>query len=216
LRADITGRNSSNWSLTHILYGNELYPSIPAFRKAWREPGFKKMKVNHGGDWINVESTGEEDRLMLDDRAPPRQVSVGGQRFKVNEEERYVEWMHFSFFITYVYLSYHRRIHKSADGQFHSRHRDEASRHQVPRREDHLLVRARRSYCPVRRERSCPVRNCLSRFVVPRPDFRSDKTDVQTRNTVLAHTASIRYRGMISHYKVIACLRLGMRMSYLR
>jgi primary-amine oxidase len=35
---------------------------------------------------------------------PPRQVSVGGQRFKVDEKERYVEWMDFSFFITYVYL----------------------------------------------------------------------------------------------------------------
>jgi primary-amine oxidase len=105
LRADITGRNSSNWSLTHILYGNELYPSISAFREAWREPAFKKMKVNHGGDWINIESTGEEDGLALDDRAPPRQISVGGQRFKVDEEERYVEWMDFSFFITYVHLS---------------------------------------------------------------------------------------------------------------
>jgi primary-amine oxidase len=110
LRADITGRNSSNWSLTHILYGNELYPSIPAFRKAWREPGFKKMKVNHGGDWINVESTGEEDGLMLDDRAPPRQVSVGGHRSKVDEKERYVEWMDFTFFITYVYLSYQGKV----------------------------------------------------------------------------------------------------------
>ena len=62
------------------------------------------MKVNHGGNWINVESTGEEDGFALDDRAPPRQVSVGGQRFKVDEKERYVEWMDFTFFITYVYL----------------------------------------------------------------------------------------------------------------
>jgi primary-amine oxidase len=110
LRADITGRNSSNWSLTHILYGNELYPSIAAFREALRAPGFKKMKVNHGGDWINVESTGEEEGFALDDRAPPRQVSVGGQRFKVDEKERYVEWMDFSFFITYVYFSQSLRL----------------------------------------------------------------------------------------------------------
>lgn len=68
------------------------------------------MKVNHGGDWINVESTGEEDGLMLDDRSPPRQVSVGGQRFKVDEKERYVEWMDFTFFITYVYLSYQGKV----------------------------------------------------------------------------------------------------------
>jgi primary-amine oxidase len=124
------------------LYGNELYPSIPAFRETWRAPGFKKMKVNHGGDWINVESTGEEEGLMLDDRAPPRQVSVGGQRFKVDEKERYVEWMDFTFFITYVYLSGESSVGIGAERQFYSRYRDEASRYQVSRREDHIFVRA--------------------------------------------------------------------------
>ena len=110
MRADITGRDPSKWSLTHILYGDELYPSISAFREAWIEPAFKKMKVNQGGDWIHVESTSEQEALALDDRSPPRQVSIGGQRFKVDEKERYVEWMDFSFFITWVFLSCWRKI----------------------------------------------------------------------------------------------------------
>ena len=109
MRAAITGRDPSKWSLTHIFYGDELYPSISAFREAYGEPGFKKMKVNHGGSWINVESTSEQEGLALDDRAPPRQVSIGGQRFKVDEKESYVEWMDFCFFITYVMLSYWAR-----------------------------------------------------------------------------------------------------------
>jgi hypothetical protein len=46
--------------------------------------------------------------------------------------------------------------------------------------------------------------------------IRLGSTDFQTLITVSVRIASIRYRGMISLYKVIACRRLGMRMSYLR
>jgi primary-amine oxidase len=56
------------------------------------------MKVNTLGDWIDVKHTG--DGLPLDHISPPQEVLVGGQRFKVDEEEKYVEWMDFTFFIT--------------------------------------------------------------------------------------------------------------------
>jgi primary-amine oxidase len=84
------------------LYADELYFSIDDFRAAWQSPEFKKMKVNMPGDWIDVSHTGEE--LPLDEKAPPQEVLVGGQRFKVDDEEKYVEWMDFTFFITYVSL----------------------------------------------------------------------------------------------------------------
>ena len=44
----------------------------------------------------------------------------------------------------------------------------------------------------------------------------SSKTDVQIHITVSARIASTRFRGTISHYRVIACPRHGMRMNYLR
>jgi primary-amine oxidase len=58
------------------------------------------MKVNTLGDWIDVKHTGDD--LPLDEKAPPQEVLVGGQRFKVDEEEKYVEWMDFTFFITFT------------------------------------------------------------------------------------------------------------------
>jgi primary-amine oxidase len=58
------------------------------------------MKINRVGDWIDVAQKGED--LPLDEKAPPQEVLVGGQRFKVDDEEKYVEWMDFTFFITYV------------------------------------------------------------------------------------------------------------------
>lgn len=56
------------------------------------------MAINKPGKWIDVKHTGE--KLPLDNIAPPQEVLVGGQRFKVDEEEKYVEWMDFTFFIT--------------------------------------------------------------------------------------------------------------------
>lgn len=58
------------------------------------------MKINRVGDWIDVAQKGED--LPLDEKAPPQEVLVGGQRFRVDDEEKYVEWMDFTFFITYV------------------------------------------------------------------------------------------------------------------
>jgi primary-amine oxidase len=100
-RNDITGRDESQWALTHILYADEIYSSIDEFRAAWQSPDFKKMTVNKLGDWIDVKNTGEE--LPLESLAPPQEVLTSGQRFKVDEEEKYVEWMDFTFFITYVH-----------------------------------------------------------------------------------------------------------------
>lgn len=97
------------------------------------------MKVNHGGDWINVGSTGEDHPLPLDARAPPRQVNVGGQRFKIDEKERYVEWMDFNFFITYVYLSeWPLDVRTNLTKQIHSGYWNEIVRCQVQRWTNHI------------------------------------------------------------------------------
>lgn len=65
------------------------------------------MAVNKPGKWISVEHTldhrKDKECLPLDDLPPPQEVlAASSQRFKVDEEEKYVEWMDFTFFITYV------------------------------------------------------------------------------------------------------------------
>ena len=57
------------------------------------------MNVNKPGKWISVEHQKTED-LPLDHLAPPQQVLASSQRFKVDQAEKYVEWMDFTFFIT--------------------------------------------------------------------------------------------------------------------
>jgi primary-amine oxidase len=57
------------------------------------------MPVNMPGEWMDLIS-GLGD-LPLDTLPPPQSVQAAGQqRFKVDEEQKYVEWMDFSFFVT--------------------------------------------------------------------------------------------------------------------
>jgi primary-amine oxidase len=57
------------------------------------------MPVNTPGEWMDLIS-GLGD-LPLDTLPPPQSVQAAGQqRFKVDEEQKYVEWMDFSFFVT--------------------------------------------------------------------------------------------------------------------
>ncbi|KAF7334468.1 Amine oxidase [Mycena venus] len=99
-KSDITGRDPSKWKVLGWLYGDIFYSTTEEFRKAWRSPHFVKYKLNLPGDWIGTDQTGEP--FPGDDIAPPVAVQPNGQRFSVDEEQRYVEWMDFSFYITFT------------------------------------------------------------------------------------------------------------------
>lgn len=53
-----------------------------------------------GGDWVTTDKTGPD--LPYDTLPPPVQVQPAGQRFAVDEEQQYVEWGDFSFYITFT------------------------------------------------------------------------------------------------------------------
>jgi primary-amine oxidase len=98
---DVTGRDTSKWSLIGIFYGGEYYQTIDAFRAAWEAPGFVKHPQNFGGAWSATDKTvGAE--LPYDTLPPPQQVQPGGQRFELDKENGYVKWMDFEFYTTFT------------------------------------------------------------------------------------------------------------------
>ncbi|KAJ7320783.1 putative copper amine oxidase [Mycena albidolilacea] len=99
-KTDITGRDSSKWKVLGWLYGDIFYSTTEEFRKAWSSPGFVKYDLNLPGTWIGSDQTG--DRFPGDNIAPPLAVQPDGQRFSVDEKQKYVEWMDFSFYITFT------------------------------------------------------------------------------------------------------------------
>ncbi|KAJ7186602.1 copper amine oxidase [Mycena filopes] len=99
-KGDITGRDSSKWRLLGWLYGDIFYSTTEEFRAAWKSPDFVKYDLNLPGKWIGTDQTGEF--FPADNIAPPVAVQPNGQRFAVDEAQKYVEWMDFSFYITFT------------------------------------------------------------------------------------------------------------------
>jgi len=94
---DQTGRDSSKWKLLGWFYNNVWYNSTEEFRSAFFSPGFTRLPINVGGDWSATDQKGPI--LPLDTSTPPMAIAPAGPRYMVDVEEKYVEWMDFSFYI---------------------------------------------------------------------------------------------------------------------
>lgn len=96
-KSDITGRDPSQWSLDGWLYNGVYYETTEEFRTAYWSQGFEKLGANVEGDWARTDHQGPA--MPMDTIFPPTMISPAGTRFSVDAEERYIEWMDFSFYI---------------------------------------------------------------------------------------------------------------------
>ncbi|KAK4699567.1 hypothetical protein P7C70_g6693, partial [Phenoliferia sp. Uapishka_3] len=87
-------------TLTESADRDIYYASTAEFRAAWESPDFVKATKNEDGNWIGSDRVGPE--LKYDERAPPMQIQPEGQRWAVDKDQKYVEWMDFSFYITFT------------------------------------------------------------------------------------------------------------------
>jgi primary-amine oxidase len=96
-RFDITGRDSSKWTINEWYYGGVLYNSTAAFRKAWKAGEVKKMPTNRDGAWSDAapDEEGEPGRDLL----APVMIQPDGPRYKLDEKERHVSWLGWSFYV---------------------------------------------------------------------------------------------------------------------
>lgn len=106
-RADTTGRDSSKWKVTGWLYNGQFFSTTKEFRAAWKEGTLEKAEQINSpvaadlkDAWYGTDRLGEA--YPEDDKLPPAEVAPDGQRFKVDDERRYVEWMDFSFYFTFT------------------------------------------------------------------------------------------------------------------
>jgi primary-amine oxidase len=95
--ADASTRNSSNWKVLQWYYNNVLYDTADDLWKAINTPGFKKAPINSDGQWTETVdfSHGHRDRS----KPPPIMVQPTGARYHIDEEEKYVSWMGFEFYM---------------------------------------------------------------------------------------------------------------------
>ncbi|KAI0030480.1 copper amine oxidase [Vararia minispora EC-137] len=105
-----TGRDPSGWAVLGWLYADTYYNSTNAFRAAWEAGELPKLESNVEGDWIGTDymgpntDVGANSTMWASEKPPPVQVPPGGEdgiRYKVDVENKYVEWMDFTFYISY-------------------------------------------------------------------------------------------------------------------
>jgi primary-amine oxidase len=99
VHSDVTGRDASKWKILGWLYNDIFYPTIEDFRNALNSPGFTKLGANIDGAWAHTDRRG---KVLPHDRSyPPVSVAPSGSRFGVDVKQKYVEWMDFSFYISF-------------------------------------------------------------------------------------------------------------------
>ena len=95
---DYYGSDPDSWTFGGWLYNNIYYATTEDFRAAYAKPGFVKNPPNIDGTWTHTDQKGPI--LPLDDEAPPMPVAKTA-RFSVDFRQQYVEWMGFSFYISF-------------------------------------------------------------------------------------------------------------------
>ena len=102
IKMDTTGRNPDDWRVVGWLYNDIYYTDNESFRKATKVADFEVADLNLGPSetWFGTDRVGDE--LPLDSKVPPVAVQPEGRRFKVDEAAKFVEWMDFSFYISFT------------------------------------------------------------------------------------------------------------------
>jgi primary-amine oxidase len=96
LKLDLTSRNWEEWQVVGWYSQGSFYATTKEFRAAINSYVSASSPPNLDGNWTSTDMQGVP--LPLDDLPPPVSVSQGSQRFKVDVEADYIEWMDFSFY----------------------------------------------------------------------------------------------------------------------
>jgi primary-amine oxidase len=97
-RYDITGRDSTKWKLYEWYYNGIMYEDTKAFRKAWEEGKVIKTPLNLDGEWSAAEPAAHG--IPGREKGAPIAIQPFGPRFDIDEENRFVSWMGFEFYIS--------------------------------------------------------------------------------------------------------------------
>ena len=99
---DIEMNKPETWKFKGWLYNGILYPTTEDFRNAYYSGNFTKLPPNVDGQWTSTDQKGPV--LPLADEPPPMPIAKRA-RFSVDLRQKYVEWMAFSFYLSFDYNS---------------------------------------------------------------------------------------------------------------
>ncbi|KAK0380129.1 copper amine oxidase [Colletotrichum limetticola] len=99
---DVTGTDASQYKLRGIVTNEKFFPTVAALRTAWEAGELKEQfKQSRTPDWGLLDYKPEMGVRDLENRLAPQSLEVGGKRYKVDEEQKYIEYMGWSFYTSY-------------------------------------------------------------------------------------------------------------------
>lgn len=100
---DCPGTDPRHYSLKGIVTNDRFFPTVADIREAF-EAGELSMEVQQTRetDWAMLDWKSDNGARPLEDRLAPQSLELGGKRYKVDEEQRYVEYMGWSFYVAYT------------------------------------------------------------------------------------------------------------------
>ena len=99
---DVTGTDASRYALKGIVSNERFFATTAAFRAAY-EAGELTSEFPQTRDqtWALLDHKPAMGVRDLEDRLAPQSVELGGKRYKVDRKERYVEYMGWTFYMSF-------------------------------------------------------------------------------------------------------------------
>lgn len=97
---DISGNDPSLFHFRMLVYNLKVYKTLEAFRAAWEAGEIEKTPPPAANaDFLKKDRKGT--KRELEDRMAPTVLALDGNRFRVDKENKYVEYLGWKFYIAF-------------------------------------------------------------------------------------------------------------------
>lgn len=100
---DCPGLDPSKFKLKGIVTKSRFFPTTTALRAAWDAGELEAdVQQTRDYDWALLDYKPEQGTRDLEDRLAPQSLEIGGRRYRLDFEQRYVEYMGWSFYLSFT------------------------------------------------------------------------------------------------------------------
>ncbi|KAK1760178.1 putative copper amine oxidase [Echria macrotheca] len=100
---DIPGTDPSKYTLRGIVTNERFFATVAEFRAAYDAGEIKnEFPQTRDQTWGLLDLKEDMGVRDLDDRLAPQSIEIGGKRYKVDVEQQYVEFMGWSFYLSFT------------------------------------------------------------------------------------------------------------------
>ncbi|KAI1389577.1 copper amine oxidase [Hypoxylon trugodes] len=103
VKLDVTGTDASLYQLKGIITNTRFFPTVGDLRAAF-EAGelVEEFYQPSDDDWALVKYNPEMGTRELEEKFAPQNLEVGGKRYKIDPEQKYVEYLGWSFYVAHT------------------------------------------------------------------------------------------------------------------